>query len=108
MFSEERKVQIGKALWTASATRQFLLDLKAKFAGEHVCTTVHVHVLVQITTDGQKVAKKLSSQITNETKGIKALLPEYNACLPASGVMESVNMKQALNPTGLATHQVLH
>ena len=36
MFSEERKVQIGKALWAASATRQFLLDLKAKYAGECV------------------------------------------------------------------------
>jgi len=59
--------------------------------------------LLNVITDGQKIAKKLCSQITSETKGIKALLPEYNACLLASGVMETLDIKQALDPTELST-----
>ncbi len=38
-----------------------------------------------ILLDGQKIAKKLSTQITKETKKLKALLAEYNACRAFDG-----------------------
>ncbi|CAI8039364.1 hypothetical protein GBAR_LOCUS21892 [Geodia barretti] len=49
-FSMEKKNQISEALWATCARRLFLLKLKSRYA------------------DGQKIAKKLSVQITKETK----------------------------------------
>lgn len=56
--------------------------------------------------DGQKIAKKLSVQISKETKNIKALLPVYNACQLVIGGGISVSMNEALDPFALST--VLH
>lgn len=66
--------------------RKFLLCMKAKYAGEVLMVRVlmvrvfflyHAFYFV----DGQKIAKRLSMQITKETGKIKKFIAEYNVCL---------------------------
>lgn len=80
-------------MWASSARRQFLLKLKGKYA------------------DGQKIAKKLSVQLSKETRNLKVLLEEYNACqtissestlhpyLTMNDILESSTLAKMLNPT---------
>jgi len=82
-LSWEKSNQVAEALWATSSRRQFLLTLKAKYAGKElhaIVSTLTSSVYHLIPVDGQKIAKKLSVQISKETKKIKSLLPEYNAC----------------------------
>ena len=53
--------------------------------------------------DGQKISKKLSLQISKETKKIRELLPEYNACTNVSSECSPLEMNDALDPTKLTT-----
>ena len=55
------------------------------------------------TADGQKIAKKLSLQISKETKKIKELLPEFNACQSVIGGCEPLRLEDALDPSELTT-----
>lgn len=91
-FSDEKQTQLAEAMWASSSRRQFLLKMKAKYA------------------DGQKIAKKLSAQLTKETRNLKGLLEEYNACktistgsnlphLEITDVLESSSLAKILNPT---------
>lgn len=45
--------------------------------------------------DGQKIAKKLSVQISKETNSLKSLLLEYNACISADS---TISVAEALDP----------
>lgn len=52
--------------------------------------------------DGQKIAKKLCTQISRETKSLKSLLREYNACdyvSDTSLLNDSVTISEALEPS---------
>ena len=53
-------------------------------------------------TDGQKIAKKLSVQLSKETKKIKALLPEFNACQSVIEGRSSLTLDEALDPSKLS------
>ena len=58
--------------------------------------------------EGQKIARKLSIQITKQTQKLKTLLQEYNACHDAAGdsggilslsdVTDSAKLSQIINP----------
>ena len=55
-------------------------------------------------TDGQKIAKKLTSQISRETRSIKSLLSEYHTCLSITNVSSSevITLDETLNPSTIA------
>ena len=49
--------------------------------------------------DGQKIAKKLSRQVTSETKRLRTLLEEYNTCqLVVSSSLIQITLDEALDP----------
>ena len=89
-------------MWAASSRRQYLLKTKAKYAGMYDAfyrpKMCHVHFV-----EGQKIAKKLSLQISKETKKIRELLPEFNACRSVSSECAPLEMEEALDPTTLTT-----
>jgi len=107
-LSWEKSNQVAEALWTTSSRRQFLLKLKAKYAGKElhaiVSTLTSSSVYHLIPVDGQKIAKKLSVQISKETKKIESLLPEYNACQVVIGGDSAplLLLEEALDPSLLA------
>ena len=43
VFSREKQSQLAEAMWASSARRQFLLKLKAKYAGTLVCIYTNVY-----------------------------------------------------------------
>ena len=49
--------------------------------------------------DGQKISKKLSLQISKETKKIRELLPKYNACTNVSSECSPLEMNDATKLT---------
>ena len=53
-------------------------------------------------TEGQKIAKKLSVQVYKESKKIKALLQEYNACQAVAGSTNSFTLVDILDSSTLA------
>ena len=59
-----------------------------------------VHVIISLSSDGQKIAKKLSQQISKETNVIKPLLKEYNSC--CTQPHHELNIADALDPSVLA------
>ena len=78
---------------TAVVKRQYLLKLKAKYAGNNclmhtcmhalihfhtVCVHAHVSIHVHNHADGQRIAKRLSTSIGRETTTARKLLKEYN------------------------------
>ena len=60
--------------------------------------------MLYLFADGQKIAKKLCTQITKETKVIKSLLPEYNACQATIGEDSSalLSMEEVLDSSLLS------
>lgn len=48
--------------------------------------------------DGQKVAKRLSSQITKEGRAIRGLLDEYSVCKAADDSTNVLTLQEALDP----------
>ncbi len=53
--------------------------------------------------DGQKIAKKLSIQISKETKNIKSLLPIYNSCKSTLEYGKLLSIPEALDPSTYST-----
>ena len=54
--------------------------------------------------DGQKIAKKLSRQVTSETKRLRTLLEEYNICqLVVNGSSTQITLDEALDPEVLSS-----
>ena len=64
----------------------------------YVSTVIHCYL-----ADGQKIAKKLSLQISKETQKIKELLPEFNACHVVVGKHEPLQLEEALDSSKLTT-----
>ena len=60
-------------------------------------------------TDGQKIAKKLSIQITNETKLLQVLVREYNACITLCNHthLQQIDMQEAKDPSVLQSKVTL-
>ena len=58
---------------------------------------MHVHINY---TDGQKIAKKLSQQISKETNEVKILLREYNSS--SSQPYDELTISDALEPSVIA------
>ena len=71
-LSQEKSNQVAEALWTTSSRRQFLLKLKSKYAGKELhaivsmLTSSSVYHLIPV--DSQKIAKKLSVQISKKQR----------------------------------------
>lgn len=99
-FSREKRSHLVEAMWAASSRRQFLLKLKAKYAGMLDLLVIKYHNHSINNADGQTIAKKLAKQISKETKTIKALLPEYNACQMAieTNTFSSLSIQEVLDP----------
>ena len=51
--------------------------------------------------DGQKIATKLSKQITKETKNLKSLRQNYNACLSQDDSSGVITIEEVLDPVKL-------
>ena len=56
-----------------------------------------------IITDGQKIAKKLCTQISKETKRVKILLEEYHSCHFLLQMPSEISLSDALNPSFVRT-----
>ena len=66
-------------------------------------------LLFIVHVDGQKIAKKLSHQVTNETKKLRMLLEEYNICqLIVNGTSTQITLDEALDPTILSSKLGVH
>ena len=50
-------------------------------------------------SDGQKIAKKLAIQISNETKCIKSLLAKFSNCHSATQTNDLLIISEALDPS---------
>lgn len=91
-FLTEKQEQLHSCLWAAVVKRQYLLQMKAKYAGIFCCCCILFNLIAITLIDGQKIAKKLSIGISKEMKRVKQLLEEYNGtcyeldsqCLPRS------------------------
>ena len=57
-----------------------------------------------ITADCQKIAKKLCSQISKETKCVKSLLDEYHACHVVESSSCELSLSEALDPVLIRIH----
>ena len=70
-----------EAIKACSVKRKFLLHIKAKYAGEGLMV-MYIVILPSLASfvDGQKIAKRLSMQISKETAKLKKLIAEYNSC----------------------------
>ena len=49
-------------------------------------------------TDGQKIVKKLATQVIKETNSVKYLVCEYNALTRAGGKSSEIGITEALDP----------
>ena len=77
----EKQSQLHSCLWATVVKRHYLLQMKAKYAGMKSLLKTSLKLGYLIHADGQKIAKKLSTSISKETKRAKQLLVEYNeAC----------------------------
>ena len=111
LLSEEKQKQLADCLISTSSKRQFLLKLKAKYAGNHnyakytaIIIINYYSLLCPYNTDGQKIAKKLSIQITKETKQLQELVQEYNAYLTLCSnthLQPITDMQEAKDPSML-------
>jgi len=78
-FPCEKQFQLAEAMWACSACRQFLLTLKSKYASMMpfiIRYYMYIDRNYQSYTEGRKIAKMLSNQISRETRTLKALLQE--------------------------------
>ena len=81
--------------------------------GSHTCSCLNcilsiLHLLSTV-VDGQKIAKKLSRQVTNETKRLRVLLEEYNICqLIVNSSSTQITLDEALDPTVLSSKLGVH
>ena len=84
--------------------RDSLLNLKKKYVG--VCDLFIYFFIIIIfffncifppSSEGQKIAKKLSQQLSKETSSIKCLLDEYNGRCATSKAYDFLTMSEALS-----------
>ncbi len=62
------------------------------------------HLIHLLHVDGQKIAKKLSRQVTSETKRLRTLLEEYNICqLVFNNSSIQITLDEALDPEFLSS-----
>ena len=96
----EKQESLLRSMKAAIVKRQFLLKLKAKYAGTqyYMCYKLtQVRFIIRTlhcVLDGQKIAKRLSSSINKETNTAKKLLHEYNV---ASSVVNDVHVAFSTN-----------
>ncbi len=76
---KENIMRVRATLWSCIVKRHYLLRMKAKYAGIWHILNPTKHFNVDFNTDGQKIAKKLCSSISKETKVARRLLEDYNA-----------------------------
>ncbi len=101
-----KREQLILQIWKASQRRMFLLKLKKRYAG--LCV-IYVSIIVEYynyhyynNIDGQKIAKKLCSQVSKETKVIKCLLEEYHACQSVcDDSSDIISLSEALDPLSI-------
>ena len=74
----DHHVEMKNRIWSAATKRHFLLRQKAKYAGMVQFNLISFQVYFNIHVDGQKIAKKLSKQITKLTSTLKCLITDYN------------------------------
>ena len=87
---------IYSSLRTSIVKRQYLLQLKAKYAGKDSHCRL-MYVVITFCVDGQKIAKRLSVGITKETVIARKLLSDYNTCcLVANGI--PVALEEVVSP----------
>ena len=60
-----------------------------------------IMMLLLFYVDGQKIATKLSKQITKETKNLKSLRQDYNACLSQDDSSGIIAIEKVLDPVKL-------
>ena len=73
----EKMLCVRTALWSSVVKWHYLLRTKAKYAGTSSCFIIWwCHCIFY--PDGQKIAKKLCSSISKETKAAKKLFQEYS------------------------------
>ena len=91
--------QLLLALWQSSQRRLFLLKLKGKYAGLCILALCFKNLINCYYIDGQKIAKKLSLQISKESSKIQSLLKEYNSCELPSPHANSLSTSDVFNPS---------
>lgn len=100
LLEKNQRWHLLSSLWTTSNRRKFLLKLKAKYAGMLIEICLFDFTFYSFLTDGQKIAKKLSQQISKETKVVKTLTEELNEC--SSQPHEELSLADALDPSAIA------
>ena len=61
-FSTEKLSYMSEALWATASRRQFLLSMKAKYAGKHYLLFMcfdSILLYIILFAEGQKIAKRL-------------------------------------------------
>ena len=93
-----KKEQLQTSIWATISKRQYLLKMKAKFAGIIIIRVFYVNNIytLSIHIDGQKIAKKLCKGIAKETN---KLLEEYNAISSQiESCFRSLSLEEILSP----------
>lgn len=101
---KEKQQQLRSSMWATVTRRQYLLKMKAKYAGKECSLALYqtnLHWAYILTSaDGQKIAIKLSKGITKETCKAEQLLDEYNAaCSQIEQSCPSLSLGEILAPT---------
>ena len=74
----DKQQSIYSSLRSAIVKRQYLLKLKAKYAGIETLQDIILVIFTSFCVDGQKIAKRLSTGITKETASVRKLLSDFN------------------------------
>lgn len=107
-LAHEKQKQLLLAIWSAVVKRHMLLGLKARYAGmclssSMLCSCEYIHTI--IFSDGQKIARHLSAQITKESHRVKQLFEQYNAMCAGDGVGSCrVSLASVLDPQDVFWH----
>ncbi len=71
-FSKQKEEEVAEVIWATSSRRQFLLKLKAKYAGKRLVLVLYNgYFIIDNTVDGQKISKEIicpDSQRISEDK----------------------------------------
>ena len=96
----ENQIRVRATLWSCVVKRHYLLRMKAKYTGRALMFTKKKFFNVFLYADGQKIAKKLCSGISKETRVARHILEEYNAAAcelspsdPAASLQEVLSLK---------------
>ena len=96
----EKQSQLHSCLWATVVKRHYLLQMKAKYAGiKSLAIYIENELGYLIHADGQKIAKKLSTSISKETKRAKQLLVEYNEACSELHHQSPTSLLEILSPS---------